>query len=258
MPTSSAISAATPSTPRRCRSSTNWACSSGSCSGRTTGSTVRRSDYNGRTLAIGDLSHLQHARAVHRDDAAVGLPRFPARGGARCSRASRLRMEAEVTGTDRGRRALHRRAAARTGENCARGKLVLMLRRARFARSARNSAGRSRSACRSTCSGSPCPRPRPGTAAARGDQRLPPVRADRPGRLLAMRRGHRQGRGGGDQGARDRGFPRGRVSSLARLEDIDAALPGLGCGQAAVGLARPADRMVAAPACWRSATRRTR
>ena len=42
----------------------------------------------GGLWTIGDLSHLRTVAAVHRDDAAVGFPRFPARGGGSLRRVS--------------------------------------------------------------------------------------------------------------------------------------------------------------------------
>ena len=46
-----------------------------------------------RLSTIADFSHLTRAGAVHRDDAAMGIPRFPARRGARPIPASRSLME---------------------------------------------------------------------------------------------------------------------------------------------------------------------
>ena len=96
--TSSAISAATPSTPRRWRSSTSSACSNASSSGRTTRSTRRATPDRRARLDDRRPVAPRHARAVHRDDAAMGVPRFPARRGDGLSRLSRCEMEAPVAG----------------------------------------------------------------------------------------------------------------------------------------------------------------
>ena len=58
-PTSSAISAATRSTPRPWKSSTSSACSDASSNARTTASTRPRSASPGGLWTIGDLSHLE-------------------------------------------------------------------------------------------------------------------------------------------------------------------------------------------------------
>ena len=125
MPTSSAISAATRSTPRRWRSST----SSGMLE-RFLERPARPARQAPRIRVAGreydDRRPVapRHAGAVHRDDAAMGLPRFPARRGRGLSRLprSRWRRRSKASSRRTGRIVGVRLA---DGREAARGKLVI-------------------------------------------------------------------------------------------------------------------------------------
>ena len=183
-PTSSAISAATRSTPRRWRSSTSSGCSSASWSGRTTGSTSARIRLAGRDWTIGDLSHLDTPAPFIammpqwdfldflRDEAAA-FPDLPAAHGG----AGR--------GFRRGGRA-DRRGAARRRRGAARRRLVI-------AADGRSSLVRQRGMLPVEDLGAPMdvfwfqlPKTDDGGDALRGMvEPGPDGRADRPRRLLA-------------------------------------------------------------------------
>ena len=156
MPTSSATSAAIPSTPRRWRSSTSSGCSAGFLErpyDRVTGAQIR---VAGRDYVIGDLSHLRTPAPF-----IAMMPQWDfldfLRDEAKAFRAFGLEMEAEVTGLveENGRIAGVRLA---DGREMHAGKLVLMS-------DGRSSLVRKLGLCRLpssarrwTCCGSACPR----------------------------------------------------------------------------------------------------
>ena len=114
-PTSCAISAATRSIPRRSRSCTSSACSIASSSCR-----IRRSSGSAAASATYARHHRRlhapaRARALHRHDAAMGLPQFPRRGGEALPRLpSRLKRRGDRS--HRGGREGRRGCKAKTPE----------------------------------------------------------------------------------------------------------------------------------------------
>ena len=181
-----------------------------SWSGRTTRSATLTGADRRRAHRRSPISAICRSRcAVHRDDAAVGVPRFRRATRRAAYPGFALRMERRGDGLRRGGRPGRRRAARRRRARSApagwciaadgRGSLVRGRRCCRCATSAR----------RWTCSGSACPRrERRRRRAARHGRRRAASRADRPRRLLAMRLRHPQGRGRRGPGARHRRVPR--------------------------------------------------
>ena len=158
----------------------------------------------------------RHTRAVHRDDAAMGIPRFPARRG---RDLSRIFADDGAAGRrlHRGGRA-HRRGPPQGRQGASRRQIGDRRRRALFA--------------------GPPPRDAPGRGARRADGRVlvQPAqdrrsrrraarlgrdrtdgRADRPPDLLAMRLPHSQGQRRGGQGARRRMVSKRGSEGLPRL-----------------------------------------
>ena len=196
------------------------ACSSASSSGRTTG--LDSAELRVGRARMDDRRPVapRHAGAVHRDDAAMGVPRFPARRGGGLSRLS-ARHGAPS------RRASSRRAGRVAGVRLDDGReLRAKLTIAADGRASivRSSCFRSRtSARRWTSSGSACQRPTSRGGALRGNVE--------PGRMLVLiDRGDYwqcaflipKGAAEAYQGARHRRDPRARSQRPRRPSSISA------------------------------------
>ena len=223
MPTSSAISAATRSIPRRWRSSISSGCSSDSSSARTTSSTARESGSRASEYVIGDLSHLDTPAPFIammpqwefldflRDEAAK-YPTF------------KLEMEApaesfiEEGGRVVGARLEGRPRTSRRPDH--------RRRRPRFAGPlARPAAGRNAR----RADGRVLVQPAQGRQSGRRPARLGPDRADgradRPPHLLAGRLPHPQGHGRGSEGAGRGMGPRRGAAGLSGHRFVRRPLP---------------------------------
>ena len=252
-PTSSAISAATPSTPRRWKFSTSSGCLAGSSTaprpGDGSADPRRRARLRSATFAP------QDAGAVHRDDAAMGLSRLSPRRG---QSLSRLRA-GDGGGSHRPGRGdwPHRgvRPGGRPGD--ARRQACADERRPLFAGAqARPPAGYPARRADGRAVVPPAQGRQPRREAARRDRYRAHGGADRPANVLAGRIHHPQGHGRDGQGAR-RGLARGRdAGAVPRARLRPAPLPRLPtctCSR----LRSTGSTPGIAPAFWRSATQRT-
>ena len=153
----------------------------------------------GTEYVIGDLSAPRHAGAVHRDDAAMGLPRLPARRSGRLpdlqsghGRAGRrLRRKGRA---DRGR-PLSRRPRGNGGQagHCRRRPLIA-------GAAPRPDAGRKPRRADGRFLVPPAESRQSRRCASRLGRNRPDGRPHRPPDLLAVRLPHSQGQGGGGQG----------------------------------------------------------